>query len=91
MRIENVSMIDSIPALPANIVNEIRSFEIGERSGVMPVDNPTVPYAETTSKSTRKKAKGSIDEIISVIKKMKARLIIKIKIALFTLSYETLL
>ena len=91
MRIENVSMIDNMPTLPANIVNEIRSFERGERRGVMPVDNPTVPYAETTSKNTRKKAKDSIDEIIEVIKKMKVMLIIKIKIALFTLSYETLL
>ena len=40
------------PSLPKNIVNTKINLLKSWRCGVIPVDNPTVPKAETTSKST---------------------------------------
>lgn len=40
------------PTLPMNMVRTIIVLLNGHKSGVMPVDKPTVPNAETTSKSS---------------------------------------
>lgn len=45
------------PTLPINIVIIIITFEIGYRKGVIPLERPTVPKAENTSKRSASKPK----------------------------------
>lgn len=55
-----------IPTLPIYIKSIIRSLDVTDRRGVIPVDSPTVPIAEITSNKMLFKEKGSIATITKV-------------------------
>ena len=62
------SISDRPPTLPVNIKRIRISLEPVQSIGVMPRDRPTVPIAETVSKSTSVKENGSRAHIVSTAK-----------------------
>ena len=69
-RERSVKAITSVtgPTLPANIVKISQSFQGSGKLGVIPVVKPTVPNAETTSKSKFKNGALSLIQSIMVTK-----------------------
>jgi len=61
----------------------------GDRYGVIPVDNPTVPKAEVTSKSILINPNFSVIDNKKVDKKIKKIEAVKIKYDFFTVELST--
>lgn len=56
----NVNAIVNGPTRPMNIIIIITDFPRVDSSGVNPIDKPTVPKADTTSKTMSKNGAGSV-------------------------------
>lgn len=62
----------NVPTLPINILTMMVIFPMGERRDVIPVERPTVPSAETSSKAKSSKSLPSMANISdSEIERMK--------------------
>ena len=60
------------PILPTNILKVMIYLPASERKGVIPVDNPTVPNAETSSNMSLKNGTwGSVNESKRVEEKIR--------------------
>jgi len=61
----------NVPTLPINMLTMMVVFPIGERRDVIPVESPTVPSAETSSKAKSRKPLPSMANIsVSEIERM---------------------